>query len=542
MYADLSRIVLEMHGDLAGRLDELKAIMLSNVRQATDSLENQSPALPEVPDYLAERFQAIASQSKPTNPLPLVDCIDAVAYHFENSTRKFRENPPLLMKPDPGEFLNLMKCLWILHQIKSHPNFRNLCQDILWKAYVRELEKNVLKETRRFTAEEDPLRVPLRVPESEDILREPPANFNIWVELGEIDDFPTLAQPSGLEVKVFEASLPKVSRSREQALIVFRLNEHRIRIVRVVTSATDKEREGHEIDTKQVTLLPLYAFPNRPNALLSVSWRATASDQRTQALTFTRLSDVHRMQEAITNFGVVFDMSGIADVRVRESSFGKLKSIGSNARAQVWVYRPPETFEKRSSTSDAASTPSRRISTMSGSSINRGEWAKSYIASTNPSSSIRLSGGRALLQMPIPSQLVLFAMRQVNRKESLRFISILIDQETRLSPENCHCSQPKKQCVRIVIKGKNGVQVKVLDNKGQEEKWNLAALGYPEHSEADHNLEPLKEASFLTIDFETVEKRIAFAENFEAACLEMRDKVHSYWAAKKSVRNLEVVT
>jgi hypothetical protein len=538
MYADLSRIVLEMHGDLAGRLDELKAIMLSNVREATDSLENQSPALPEVPDYLAERFQTIASQSKPTNPLPLVDCIDAVAYHFENSTRKFRENPPLLMKPDPGEYLNLMKCLWILHQIKSHPNFRNLCQDILWKAYVRELERNVLKETRRFAAEENPLREPA----SEDTLREPPANFSIWVELGEIDDFPTLAQPSGLEVKVFEASLPEISRSREQALIVFRLNEHRIRIVRIVTSATDKEREGHEIDTKQVTLLPLYAFPNRPNALPSVSWRATASDQRTQALTFTHLGDVYRMQEAITNFGVVFDMSGVTDVRVKESSFGKLKSIGSNARAQVWVYRPPETFEKQSSTSDAASAPSGRISAMSGSSVSRGEWAKSYIASTSPSSSIQQSGGRALLRKPVPSQLVLFAMRQVNRRESLRFISIPIDQETRLSPENCHCSQPKKQCVRIVIKRKNGVHVKVLDNKGQEHQWNLAALGYPEHSEADHNLELLKGMSFLTIDFETVQKRIAFAESFEAACLEMRDKVHSYWAAKGSVRNLEVAT
>jgi hypothetical protein len=75
------------------------------------------------------------------------------------------------------------------------------------------------------------------------------------------------------------------------------------------------------------------------------------------------------MQEAITSFGFVFDMLGIADVRVRQSLFGKLKSIGSNARAQVWVYRPPETFEKQSSTSDAASAPSGRISAMSGSSV-----------------------------------------------------------------------------------------------------------------------------------------------------------------------------
>jgi hypothetical protein len=133
-------------------------------------------------------------------------------------------------------------------------------------------------------------------------------------------------------------------------------------------------------------------------------------------------------------------------------------------------------------------------------------------------------------------------MRQVNGKESLRFISIPIDQDTRLSPENCHCSQPKKQCVRVVIKRKNGVQVKVLDNKGQDDKWNLAALGYPEHSEADRNLELLKGMNFLTIDFETVEKRIAFAESFEAACLEMRDKVQSYWVAKQRVRNLEVAT
>ena len=78
MYADLTRIILEVHGDLVGRLDELRAIILSDVREATDSLEDQSPALPDVPGYLAEKFQAIASQSKSTNPLPLIDCIDAV--------------------------------------------------------------------------------------------------------------------------------------------------------------------------------------------------------------------------------------------------------------------------------------------------------------------------------------------------------------------------------------------------------------------------------------------------------------------------------
>jgi hypothetical protein len=362
MYADLTRILLEVHGDLVGRLEELRAIMLPDVREATSSLENRNPDLPDVPDYLAQKFQTIASESKPTTPLSLIECIDAVAYHLENSTRKFRENLPLLVQPDPGEYLNLIKCVWILHQVKAHPGFRSLCQDLLWKAYVGELEDKVLTETKRFKTEENPLREP----SPEDILREPQANFNIWVDLGDIDDFPTLAEPSGLEVKVFEASLPDISYSRKQDLIVFRLSKHRIQVVRIVTSASKKDREGLEIDTKQVMLLPLYAFPDRPDTTPSVSWRASATDQRTQALTFTSLGDVHRMQEAITNFGIVEDMAGITEVRVKESSFAPVKSIGSKARAQIWIYRSPEAFQKQSSTSDARSAPARENSTMSG--------------------------------------------------------------------------------------------------------------------------------------------------------------------------------
>lgn len=112
-----------------------------------------------------------------------------------------------------------MKCVWIIEKIKSHPSFDLACKDILWKAYVQELESKIISETDRFATAESPLQAP----QPSDILREPEASFNIWVDFGDADPFPTLTEPDGFEQKIFEAPLPDVSHSRKRTLWYFDL-------------------------------------------------------------------------------------------------------------------------------------------------------------------------------------------------------------------------------------------------------------------------------------------------------------------------------
>lgn len=274
--------------------------------------------MPSVAEYLAKKVKAKALESRPIEPIPLAEGIDAVAFHYEESTRKFRSFALLSVTPEPAQYLNLMKCIWILEQMKSQPLFDVACQDILWKACVRELETKIISETERFAT----LESPLQAPDKSDILREPEGNFDVWLDFGDADPFPTLAEPDVFEQKIFEASLPNVSQNRKQDVIVFRLSETRIRLVRVVTStiARHKEVEGHEIDAEKVHFLPFYAFPNKFDSALSIAWRATGSDQRSQALTFNHINDLHQFQQAITNFGVVHDNIGVMKVRIKDSA------------------------------------------------------------------------------------------------------------------------------------------------------------------------------------------------------------------------------
>lgn len=344
-----------------------------------------------------------------------------------------------------------------MERLESNQSFDVACQDNLWKTYVGELETKIISETERFKAAESPLRAP----EKSDILREPQANFNIWVDFGDADPFPTLTEPDGFEQKIFEASLPNVSPSRKQDIVVFRLSETRIRLVRVVTStfSSHKEVEGHEIDAEKVHFLPFYAFPNKSDSTPSIGWRATGSDQRSQALTFSRVSDLHQLQQAITNFGVVHDSASVSKVLVKDSALmSSVKTIGTNGRVQIWTHRPLQNPLCSSSSLETILSPSRirNDSTSTGLSSlacsTDSGWAKSYAVSTNLSSEMQHARGKALLRYPVWSQIVIFAANMLGGKSTTRFISVPITERTRLSPGNCDCNKPSKSCMRVVIK------------------------------------------------------------------------------------------
>lgn len=534
-----------MHGDLVGRLNEIKGVLLKNVEEEREIAKLPLPILPSIPEYLAEKFQAKAVESRPIDPFPLADGIDAVAFHFEESTRKFRSFTTLILTPEPAQYLNLMKCIWIMERIKSHQSFDVACQDILWKAYVSELETKIISETERFTA----ARSPLQAPEKSDILREPQANFNVWVDFGDVDPFPTLTEPDGFEQKIFEASLPNVSQSRKQDIVVFRLSETRIRLVRVVTStcSSHKEVESHEIDAEKVHFLPFYAYPDKSDSALSISWRATGSDQRSQALTFSRVSDLHQLQQAITNFGVVHDSASVSKVLVKNSALmSSIKTIGTNGRVQIWTHRPPQNTLCSSSSFETIPSSSRGCndSISTGLSSPAGStdsgWAKSYAVSTNPSSEIQHAGGKALLKYPVSSQIVIFATNMIDGRPTTRLVSIPITERTRLSPENCDCNKPSKGCTRVVIKCGGKLDVKIYDTRGHDDRWNLAVLRSPDHVDVRQDLEIMKGASFVTLHFKTVEKRMEFSETFEMTSQIIQNRIESYWKDRGGVRRQHV--
>lgn len=101
MYTDIQQRIILMHGDLVGRLDEIRGLLLKDIKQRTEAAKLPLP--PPVPEYLAERFRTSAAEGRPIEPFPLAEGIDVVAFQFEESTRKFRSSAPLTLTPEPGQ-------------------------------------------------------------------------------------------------------------------------------------------------------------------------------------------------------------------------------------------------------------------------------------------------------------------------------------------------------------------------------------------------------------------------------------------------------
>jgi hypothetical protein len=213
---------------------EIKGLLHQNVRVVTEAAKLSLPVLQPSTEHLAEMFKVKTLDSRTIEVLPLAERIDAVAFHFEYSTRKCRSFAPLILTSGPLKYVNLMKVCLDDRRIKVHPSFDVTCQNILWKAHVRELKIKNISNTERFVTAESSLQALERY----DILCKPQGKINVWVDFGDTDPFPTLTEPDGFGQTVFEASLTAVSQSRQQDVMLFRLSETRTHLIRVVTSTS----------------------------------------------------------------------------------------------------------------------------------------------------------------------------------------------------------------------------------------------------------------------------------------------------------------
>lgn len=174
---DLKKDIDNVHGDLASRITEVHEIVRrieyhGNRVANGESVEifEAPPVSPRVPDYLEERFEAAIEATNPElrnqARFPLVQGINAFHHHFEQvrsldikclqatiltlkkSTSKFHpENTSLAgdffaeRTPEPEQYLNLMKSIWIVQMIKLGDEYAQSMSDKLWECYVRELDE-----------------------------------------------------------------------------------------------------------------------------------------------------------------------------------------------------------------------------------------------------------------------------------------------------------------------------------------------------------------------------------------------------------------
>lgn len=172
---DLKNDIYKVHGDLASRITELHKILRRieghwprNADELNTEAEEVPPELPRVPGYLEVRFETAIKAANPElqddKSFPLAKGVNAFHHHFEQvspvsmlekskaysgkSTSKFQPETTLMAgdffadrTPQPTQYLNLMKSIWIIQKVKKGEEYKIASSDCLWDCYIKELDE-----------------------------------------------------------------------------------------------------------------------------------------------------------------------------------------------------------------------------------------------------------------------------------------------------------------------------------------------------------------------------------------------------------------
>lgn len=117
----------------------------------------EHPSFTLISSDMAECFvQNYRKASSDVNPT-VSQRLDAVQSFYGGSTKDFKEEEPFIVCPSPVQYLNLLKCIWLLDQVKSDQGLRSYCADPFNAAYARSLDRKVTTEAQRFLQGEHPL-------------------------------------------------------------------------------------------------------------------------------------------------------------------------------------------------------------------------------------------------------------------------------------------------------------------------------------------------------------------------------------------------
>jgi hypothetical protein len=555
LFSDLQQEVLNVRLDIADlgvnifrRFDRMEGILVKNIVVETEKMtvpvEEQ---LPTVPEYLSQRFEEAAAPRIKGEAFPLADGVDALAFHFDKSTVKFRPVFPLMVTPEPLQYLDLMKSIWILGKLKSNPLYsRAISSDKLWQGYLKEFELNLLQEIKRF----DSVIHPLLPPSQQDILILPKPSFSIFVVPASTVIKPSLLDARPGEEKILAMSLQDLSDSRKQDIVVFRRSTSRVRIVTVTSSATetDREIEGPEVDLTRAALLPFYASPETPQGIYNIGWKNSLSDHDTFAMSFRSFNDLLKFQQCVTNYQVVHSKPSLLSAKTKKNGpFNSAKQLATHSTIQIWIHKPSPAIDPASpSSSLAPPSPAglRKSSTGFSTATKAESFTTKYASSLNPSSTITATSAGSLLHKPEPPLLVIYTSVQGSDGEKTPgFVTLTLTPRTLINRNACDCKRERPEkpspCTRAVIESKDSLDINVYSFKSGSLP-NLAALRTPDHVDKGANREVLKGMGFLALDFASREERVGFVARFEECGVLFARRLASYWEDLGNVRGVDV--
>ncbi|KAL8757214.1 MAG: hypothetical protein Q9184_004274 [Pyrenodesmia sp. 2 TL-2023] len=517
-------------------------LLRSDVAELRGILTNRLPLPIDTPNdnYLQSiylqvevtvRFSAALDSNRPStfdtsSAWPIKEGFNALVFHFAKSTVEFNSYQRLGQSvPDGPQYLNLLKSVWIMRQLKASPSFLSTGHASLWADYMRELEADIKGQFRRFDNRQ------LVRPPDDVIFQLPDEAYSIWV-----DEEPPLrsldvVEQRPLEEKILDLSLPHSYGSRQSSLTVFRKSDSEFRLVKT-TKMTDNplyhSEEGSSVHMNSTRLVPAYATPGASSTTNNI---ALCNDrgQHEEWLSLKNPEDVADLQRALTGYRIHHSMSDFSWC----INGSKEPEDAGKGTLQLWQLKPLSTMltqtkagaldRRESNLTTAATLPGDAATVASGESTNvrsRSDFSGSMKNSTSNTTVMSGSSitatvygprgdGIELVRPEVPV-LVIFT----KCRGRYTFLHIKLEHNVFINPRSCPCRNPRKSCTRAVLESsKKPFVVQRLSADHEEEQglfsWDLAMFRYPRQP-GFKQVKTVEKMKYLDLEFASVAAKDEF--------------------------------
>ena len=350
----IQRDVQQLRRDVA----HLTGVVTNGIGQTRNA--SNPPFLDSValPDHILTRFTSAFNVNRPIcfetrSDWPLKEGFDALVFHFSKSTIEFNSRPELGQNiPEGPQYLNLLKCIWIMERLKSSSYLRNAGLDSLWADYMRGLEDEIRAQFRRFEGGQ------LIAPTQDVISILPDSYYSIWVVEAPQLRLLNMAEQRPLEERILELSLPQLYGTGQSSLTVFRKSDTQFRLVTTTKRADNpmfRDAEGFHVDMTSTRLIPSYAAPNKKFSVTNNIALCNDKGQSPEWISLSNSTDVARLQRALMGYRIQHDMSNLSwclNGSEKDGDWGY-------GRLQLWQSKPlPEILPDR----EIQSTNDRNVS------------------------------------------------------------------------------------------------------------------------------------------------------------------------------------
>lgn len=501
------------------------------------------PRLPEIgsllSDAIRERFAGTQTTRQEDSNASITAKIDALVVFFGESTHVFMCQQPSMTKPSTIQYLNLLKCVYLLENISRDPGFRVFREKPMSAAWWQFHADKVQIEARRFLTGEDGIQQVT----DEELLRSNDEEF--IVDLRHLQDAPRIDPISnnlGQEPLMEKTLVSGYTTSAEQ-LYIHRLNFNRLRLTRTVATPTQSHNATtryyeQELNVQTVSIDPIYAMS--PQAQPCVVWKSTSCDALTHSLHFPSVQDAKDFQMVLTNYIVVSDQASLVSGCKKSGILdGSGKNFAENGRIQLWSYRDPMypeiyTTQPTSNRNNMAHSPgtSQSPSTLQ----SEATFTQRTLDGLTQRRVVRGGVHGNDIEPPMPYQVVM--MTSIGGKEQM--ISIRIDEDTYINPDKCRCSKANSKCREVFIdhrKKKLRVTTVTPCAANNFSARNLAVFGKVDHHNHHQDLRHATEeqVKHVVLTFKDTSAKDHFAKRLHKACIEMVKKHNDYTITSNNV-------